>query len=74
MPLEYCCVCGGETGRAGRSEDSIYREVRKTQDDLFRDGQQVCSSIDDEVGPLCEDCNAEMTRLGFFREEHDDVS
>lgn len=69
MTLEYCCICSEETGRAGRSEDSIFREVRQTQSPAFNGGKPVCESVNDEVGPLCEDCNAEMARVGFFSEE-----
>lgn len=69
LRYEYCCVCSEETGRAGQGDDSIYREVRKTSDELFNEGRVVCQSVDDECGPLCEDCNAEMTRLGFFHDE-----
>lgn len=42
---EYCCICGNPTGRAGRGEDSIYAT-------RLLDG--------DEIGPLCEDCYAEL--------------
>lgn len=41
---EHCVICGEETGRAGRHEDSIYREGP--------DGE--------EVRPLCEGCDSEM--------------
>jgi hypothetical protein len=64
---EMCDLCGEPTGRAGAGDDSIYRECRKQSDELFRDGQCVCG--DDMVtGPLCEDCNSEMTKLGFFED------
>jgi len=39
-PLEYCQLCNSETGRAGRSDDSIYLEIPHG----------------DEIGPLCEEC------------------
>jgi hypothetical protein len=63
---ELCCVCDDETGRAGRGEDSIFREVLKTSCELFHDGRQLCQNVGDEVGPLCENCDAAMTELGFF--------
>lgn len=69
VEYESCCVCDSRTGRAGRGEDSIYRDVLKTNDELFHDGKQVCNSVDDEVGPLCEDCLDAMSRLGFFADE-----
>jgi hypothetical protein len=70
MPsLEYCCLCDSTTGRAGRGEDSIYREVVKTECEFFNAGNPVCQNVGDDVGPLCEDCSAEMTRLGFFEDD-----
>jgi hypothetical protein len=69
MQIELCCICQSETGRAGASDDSIYREVRNRVCEFFNDGKPVCDENDDAVGPLCEDCNAEMTRLGFFPDD-----
>lgn len=37
---ERCTNCDSETGKAGRSEDSLF----------FEEG------TDQEIGPLCEDC------------------
>jgi hypothetical protein len=66
---EMCSICDSETGRAGRGEDSIFREVCKTSCEFFHDGRNVCEPGETEAGPLCEDCCAEMAKLGFFPED-----
>lgn len=43
--LEYCSECGEPTGRAGRSDDSIFVEAV--------DGSK-------EYGPLCTDCRDDL--------------
>lgn len=67
-PLEYCCVCGEPTGRAGRGDDSIYRIA----------AQHFCTSPNgvsgnvvagEEIGPLCPGCNETLTNLGFLEAE-----
>lgn len=47
MSKEYCCQCDEPTGRAGRSEDSIWVELPSGAD----------------LGPLCERCAEEIMLL-----------
>ena len=53
--LEYCEMCGGATGNAGRGEDSIYI--------MAADGSR-------EYGPLCYRCKTELIEEGVINEEY----
>lgn len=52
--LEYCCVCGEPTGRAGAGDDSIYIGLNRDWMPLGLTGPRYC--VFEEVGPLCCDC------------------
>lgn len=52
---ELCYLCAFRTGRAGRGEDSIYRELAKDWGSL---------KAGDEIGPLCEECLVAMQDVG----------
>ena len=58
-PLEVCVVCDNETGKSGRGEDSIYRRLNF-----------ICPSLslqmDDEIGPLCSECEYVLHFVGFI--------
>ncbi|MCG8429726.1 MAG: hypothetical protein MJA29_00930, partial [Candidatus Omnitrophica bacterium] len=51
---ERCNLCDELTGRAGRSDDSIYYEL-KERFLSFRPG--------DEVGPCCSECASALEQL-----------
>ena len=54
MNLEYCIECGMPTGRAGRSDDSIYVELAR---DWHRGrGDDEVEPKGTELRPLCRDC------------------
>lgn len=57
---EYCCICTDPTGRAGRADDSIYRDLLKPY------GNQ---SAGDEIGPLCDVCLSELVESGCVDDE-----
>jgi hypothetical protein len=56
MRLETCVQCYEPTGRAGRSDDSIYCELLTDYE-----GQE----IGDEIGPLCVACYRRLRELGI---------
>jgi len=62
--LEECQICSEYTGRAGRADDSIYWTLVAAFT-TFGFGLEV----GDEVGPLCEDCNRSLERLGLVEGE-----
>jgi hypothetical protein len=51
---ELCIVCDLETGRAGKSDDSIFVFLKSS---LHR------WMIGDHVGPICEKCHDAMVQL-----------
>lgn len=63
---ELCVLCDAPTGRAGRGEDSIFREMLKTEDIAFNSGVSVCDCVGDVVGPLCPQCCVDMVSLGMI--------
>ena len=56
--IELCSLCGCATERAGRSDDSIYLDVIRTDPER----EQIQAGY--EVGPLCESCRDELERDG----------
>ena len=57
-PLEMCVVCDGETGFSGRSDDSIYTTLNFPCVTLSL-------KVNDEIGPLCNDCYYTLWFVGF---------
>lgn len=67
-PLEHCCLCGDETGRAGRADDSIYLEcVHAFQATPNPDGPSIMPG--EEVGPLCVSCRDRLVSFGYVKDE-----
>ena len=56
MEQETCCLCDAPTGKAGRSDDSIYHIIQENFHNYVEG---------DEIGPLCDDCNDVMIHDGF---------
>lgn len=59
-PLEMCFVCDGETGHAGRSDDSLYGILNYPLWEMFE------LSTSDEIGPLCMECHHALSQIGFI--------
>lgn len=56
LPIEYCCICGYETGHAGRADDSIYIDCGNDElgplcDDCVRGLKAWCYDDDDGITP-----------------------
>lgn len=67
MELERCCMCDDPTGKAGRSDDSIYKEcVHAFQAQPNPDGATILPG--EEVGPLCGECYEKLMSHGFIEE------
>jgi hypothetical protein len=65
--IETCCICGDPTGKAGRSDDSIYKEcVSAFQFTPNPDGPYAM--VGEEIGPLCPDCCDRLESLGYVAE------
>ena len=62
---ERCDLCDEKTGRAGRYDDSIYRDVIKACDDW--DGYRFEVGV--EIGPLCPDCFYRLEEAGIVGED-----
>jgi hypothetical protein len=58
--LELCCLCEAPTGRAGRGDDSIYKEL------LLDWGWQDAGEV---LGPLCEECYRELRDAGVIDDQ-----
>lgn len=68
--IELCCLCNEPTGRAGRSEDSIYLvcleepvycECCVPPEPSIVPGQ--------EAGPLCPGCYQRLLTMGYVFDE-----
>jgi len=59
MPFEFCEICDSKTGRAGKSDDSLYSIWKIKPPDLSKE-------VDDSVGPLCEECYNCLSICGFI--------
>lgn len=56
---EICSLCDWETGRAGRTEDSLYPLVAI-------DLPKIGARPNDEIGPLCGDCFTALEAIGVI--------
>lgn len=63
MSKEICLMCDDETGRAGKSDDSIYPILKWD----FQ-GPTVRHRKGDVIGPLCEKCYDAFLRFGMIEE------
>ncbi len=58
MKVERCQLCGDLTDRAGRADDSIYRDAAlRIVIGMMR------FEPGDEIGPLCEACRDSLQQL-----------
>jgi hypothetical protein len=60
IDVETCVICGDETGRAGRGDDSIYAVWMISPPTL------KSRKANDEIGPLCVGCYDCLRICGFI--------